>query len=128
MRALRAKGWRAVAALLSQAACAAATGSGAAWTLADVASTLDQAAGAADQGADPAVDVAAQDVAAQDVGADVGADLAAPVQTSGAQTKPALAAATFSQVVDSTGAQVAPSDLQGHWTVLWFYPAASTIG
>jgi hypothetical protein len=34
----------------------------------------------------------------------------------------------FTEVVDSTGASVSPDDLKGHWSVLWFYPMASTGG
>lgn len=34
----------------------------------------------------------------------------------------------FTQVADSTGTAVGPADLIGHWTVMWFYPAAGTSG
>ena len=47
--------------------------------------------------------------------------------TSGLQPKP-LALPEFTQVVDSAGQSVGKSDLVGHYTVLWFYPAASTGG
>jgi hypothetical protein len=39
-----------------------------------------------------------------------------------------VALPAFSQVVDSSGAGVSPDDLKGHWSVLWFYPMASTGG
>jgi hypothetical protein len=31
-------------------------------------------------------------------------------------------------VLDNTGAAVDVASLQGHWTVVWFYPAAQTAG
>ena len=34
----------------------------------------------------------------------------------------------FSRVKDHNGALVSPDALLGHWTVLWFYPRASTAG
>lgn len=45
-------------------------------------------------------------------------------------TPPAVAKGppTFSHVVSRTGNPVAPGDLLGHPTVLWFYPAAATGG
>lgn len=109
--------------LLGLVACGAPTSGGAAWTLADTAAAPDEATGPAVQDADSGPDLATEDAAAE-----LGAEVAAPVQTTGAQVSPALPAPSFSQVVDSAGAPVAASDLQGHWTVLWFYPAASTIG
>lgn len=35
---------------------------------------------------------------------------------------------SFSAVKDTTGKLASASTLQGQWTVLWFYPAASTFG
>jgi hypothetical protein len=35
---------------------------------------------------------------------------------------------SFSGVLDHTGATVKPSDLTGHWTVMWFFPFAGTPG
>ena len=35
---------------------------------------------------------------------------------------------SFSGVLDHTGAAVKPSDLTGHWTVMWFFPMAGTPG
>ena len=97
----------------------------------DVATTPDAAQGedtVADAAADAAVEVAAADVTAEDVAVDVAQDVKKSVKTIGAQVNPPLAAPTFTQVVDTTGAKVTPDALQGHWTVLWFYPAASTAG
>lgn len=38
------------------------------------------------------------------------------------------ALASFAGVVDSTGAAVMADVATGHWSVFWFYPAASTSG
>ena len=103
---------------------AASDGSGA-----DVASAPDAAADAALEIAQadvPAAEVA-EDVAA-DIAVDVAPDVKQPVKTVGGLVNPPLAPPTFLKVVDSTAAKVTPDALQGHWTVLWFYPAASTAG
>jgi len=47
---------------------------------------------------------------------------------SGLAAPPDKGVPEFSGVLDSTGTAVAPSALQGKWTVLWFYPAAQTSG
>lgn len=71
----------------------------------------------------PVVDTAATEDAAPDVAQDT-----KPLKLNGALVNPPLDPPTFTKVVDSTGAKVSPDALQGHWTVLWFYPAASTAG
>ena len=46
-----------------------------------------------------------------------------------AQTAPAgKGLPSFVKVVDSSGAAVGPAALKGKWTVIWFYPAASSFG
>jgi hypothetical protein len=89
--------------------------------------------------ADSAADVAdaedawaAQDAAdSQDASApqDIGdAQDAAPYVYFGNQPKVAKGLPSFTQVVESTGNPVTSAALLGHWTVLWFYPAAQTTG
>jgi len=39
-----------------------------------------------------------------------------------------VALPAFSSVLDSSGDARTPADLQGHPTVIWFYPAAGTFG
>ena len=49
----------------------------------------------------------------------------------GLNGKPASEALPFpeiSEVVDTTGTAVAKTAVAGKWTVIWFYPAASTFG
>lgn len=48
--------------------------------------------------------------------------------TSGEYKKPGNFAPDFLKVVDSSGKAVSKSELLGHWTVIWFYPAAMTSG
>ena len=48
--------------------------------------------------------------------------------TSGEYKKPGNFAPDFLKVVNSTGKAVSKSELPGHWTVIWFYPAAMTSG
>ena len=76
-----------------------------------------------------AADVALTDDVADDAAQDIAQDVKVPVTMVGGQVDPPLAPiAKFTKVVDSTGAKMTPDALQGHWTVLWFYPAASTAG
>jgi hypothetical protein len=67
-----------------------------------------------------AVDTAAVDTAPADVATKL-------PNTKGLQPDP-LALPAFAHVVDSSGAAVSDQDLLGHYTVLWFYPAAGTSG
>lgn len=71
-----------------------------------------------------AADSAPSDVAADSAPGDGAAKLPA---TKGLQLEP-LALPAFAHVVDSSGAAVSDQDLLGHYTVLWFYPAAGTSG
>lgn len=56
------------------------------------------------------------------------ADAAKPLPNTNGLQVPPLALPEFTQVVDSTGQSVSKDELLGHYTVLWFYPAASTGG
>ena len=40
----------------------------------------------------------------------------------------ALPLPSLAQVHDEKGNAIAREDVLGHWTVLWFYPAAATPG
>lgn len=125
----------ALVALLGLIACGSTVSSGGGGTVAkDTVNGADVAL-AADAEADVAADdiaaddVAADDVAAEDVAQDIAPDIKQPVKTHGALVNPPLEPiAALTKVVDSTGAKMTPDALQGHWTVLWFYPAASTAG
>ena len=121
-------GLLALAALLGHVACGSTTSSGGSGAVVsnDAATSGDIAS--ADAAEDAAVDVAADDVAVEDVQLDAAPDVKQPVKTVGALVNPPLDAPLFTKVVDSTAAKVTPDALQGHWTVLWFYPAASTAG
>lgn len=66
--------------------------------------------------------------AAADAGADVASQQPLPADLHGVPPDVTKPLAAFAQVVDSAGAQVTADALQGHWTVLWFYPAAQTSG
>lgn len=124
---------------LLTAGCAASGATGAVPPLAAGQDAVDAEAtdlAAADA---PAADSAPADVAASDAEpgdaqpadlqtADASADAAKPLPaTKGLQLEP-LALPEFSQVVDSSGQPVSKAQLLGHYTVLWFYPAASTGG
>ena len=121
-------GLLALAALLGHVACGSTTSGGGNGAVVshDAATSGDIAS------ADAADDAAADDVAVEDIQPDVAIDAAPdvtqPVKTVGALVNPPLDAPLFTTVVDSTAAKVTPDALQGHWTVLWFYPAASTAG
>ena len=135
-------GLLALAALLGHVACGSTTAAGGgntaiakdAITANDIAETLDAAADAALDTAPPdaAADIAQTDAVAEDAAPDAALDVAQDVKTAvktvGGLVLPPLAPPTFTKVVDSTGVTVTPDALQGHWTVLWFYPAASTAG
>ena len=87
----------------------------------DVAGQPDETASVDTAGVDAApVDTAAVDAAPTDVATKLPA-------TKGLQPEP-LALPAFAHVVDSSGAAVSDQDLLGHYTVLWFYPAAGTSG
>ncbi len=74
-------------------------------------------------------DVAAADVAAADVAEDAaGADTCVALATSGEPPEKTVAAPTFSDVLTHEGVGADPAALKGKWTVMWFYPAASTAG
>lgn len=115
--------WIASAVLgLALIACGAQT-AGAPWSPQDSAAAADVAP-AADAPEAPADLAAAEEVASPDV-VEVASTL--PPITGGYLHSP-LPLPTFTHVVDSTGAAVTPDMLVGHWTVMWFYPAASTAG
>ncbi len=118
----------AVVALLGHVACGSTAGSGGGGAV-----VAHDAATSGDSATTDAADNAAADaVAAEDIQPDIALDAAPdvkqPVKTVGALVNPPLDAPLFTKVVDSTAAKVTPDALQGHWTVLWFYPAASTAG
>ena len=121
-------GWLGVLAWLGLVACgSAAAGGGGSAAVQDVAQDSAAVADTAAGDAPAVADVAAADVQ-PDVAVDTGQDVKKPVKTIGALVNPPLDPPTFSKVVDVTGAKVTPDALQGHWTVLWFSPAASTAG
>ena len=129
--------WLAVVGFALHAGCGATAGTGGGGGVA----LKDAGAGDALVAIDTASDLAAADEAAgvdvaedvaQDVAEDVAPDVAQDVQTvpntNGEYLQPPLDAPAFTKVVDFQGAKVTPDALQGHYTVLWFYPAASTAG
>lgn len=79
-----------------------------------------------------AVDIgrAPQDTASSDTSSPLDAapdiDLSVTISASKAPTNKPLP--QFAKVQDTTGAFRKPADLLGKWTVIWFYPAASTFG
>lgn len=104
---------------------------------AEVTSTADTAVAAVDANTG-AQDAAAADAESADGGpADTGTPDVAAVDTAvadaklpktwGLQVTP-VPVPTFTQVVDSAGQPVSQDDLMGHYTVVWFYPAAQTSG
>lgn len=143
MKAGRSMAW---AAAFGLAACAGAAGgagagagpgdaAGADTKLSEIA---EETSGAADvaaadvAGADEAAgaEVAGSDVAGSDVagGEDAAADAGEKPSISGLYVDPPLAPPVFSKVIADNNVPVTSADLQGHYTVLWFYPAAGTIG
>lgn len=83
---------------------------------ADTAVTADAALGP-----EVAVDVASAPDAAKDV-------IKAKPNTTGLYKEPGQFPPDFVQVKNSDGTVVSKADLLGHWTVMWFYPAALTSG
>ena len=74
--------------------------------------------------AGPADVVASVDAAPQQL-----ADIAKPkIEISALDAPPGKGLPSFSGVKDSAGALVKPADLKGKWTVIWFYPLASSFG
>lgn len=137
-------GWRRglalVALAVGVAACAASVGNGGSGSAADANATADgglvadagvggseDAAG--DIGSSETVELdSAQADSAQQDSAQADTKPVAP-QTNGEYLDPPLdAPPEFVKVKDTTGAYVAQDALYGHYTVLWFYPAASTAG
>ena len=55
-------------------------------------------------------------------------DTGVPMNLVGQPPPQAKGLPSFSGVEDHTGAKVKPSDLLGHWTVMWFFPMAGTPG
>lgn len=88
---------------------------------AETAADNDVAAEVADAAAEVAADTAAAEVATADV-------VKPKPFTNGTLKEPGDFAPEFSKVVASDGQAVSKADLMGHWTVLWFYPAAQTSG
>ena len=133
---------RAKAALLAVsmagvAACAAsAGGGGGTFVSADAAG--DSAATKADGNATTDTQAADDAVAMVDTLADIAEDAAPDVAPDVVKTPPKVngeyldtpldAPPQFAKVKDTTGAYASEDALLGHYTVLWFYPAASTAG
>lgn len=127
----------ALLAALLLSACAAQSPGTAAGPIVDAAAAKDSAADTQLAETTPESDVAGQpgDTASADAApVDTAAVDAAPTDvatklpaTKGLQPEP-LALPAFAHVVDSSGAAVSDQDLLGHYTVLWFYPAAGTSG
>lgn len=119
--------------IVPDAANAAETGqaadAAAAEVLADLAADMAAGSGDAPMADAEVVPVADAEVETKaDVAKDSAAADVAKLKTNGALVNPPLDPPSFSKVVDSSGAKVSPDVLQGHWTAMWFYPAASTAG
>ncbi len=124
---------------LWSSACAAQTAPGASLPAGQAQATADTAAADSAAAADgSAVDSQVAEAAGTEVAPDTdladtqpgdsSADTAKALpETHGLQVPP-LPLPEFTQVVDSTGKSVTDQELLGHYTVLWFYPAASTGG
>lgn len=119
--------------------CAAAPSAGGGNPAQDAAATAEigasaEVAGDVPAAAETVADAAKPEVAetAAETAAEVVAEASAPdvakPNTTGEYKDPGDFAPDFVKVVDSTGASVAKADLQGHWTVMWFYPLAMTSG
>ena len=103
-------------------AAAQADGAGAAATEEDTATaSMDSGATTEDAGS-------AHDMGSQDSGATPTPDVAEPPQITALDAPPNKGLPTFSAVKDTTGTLAKADTLKGQWTVLWFYPAASTFG
>ncbi len=90
-------------------------------TVADTSATVD--------GSTAGAETAAETAGAADTAEVAAVDVAKPKPaTTGTQKEPGNFAPDFTKVVASTGQPVSKADLLGHWTVLWFYPAAQTSG
>ena len=85
------------------------------------ATASDVVTDAADPDAALAVDVASADAGGA-------ADTCVALATSGAPPEKTVAAPTFSDVLTHEGVGADPAALKGKWTVMWFYPAATTAG
>lgn len=90
--------------------------------------TETAAGGDAMPDSDPADGLPGDGQAADTQVADSSADAAKPLPNTNGLQVPPLPLPEFTQVVDSTGQSVSKDELLGHYTVLWFYPAASTGG
>lgn len=126
-----------IAMLLAMPACAGSSATPAATTVYDAAATATDS-GQAESDTAAATDVATtEDTASQDTSLPPPQDagpVAAPdaikpvVQITANDAPPGKGLPQFVAVKDSTGALVKADDLKGKWTVIWFYPAASTFG
>ena len=102
--------------------------------IADIVEVLDDAVADADvpvqpdtstPGGDTVPDVIPDTQPSPDLASD---GSALPEGLTGVAPEGETALATYTQVVDQTGATVLPDHLVGQWSVLWFYPVAGTKG
>lgn len=134
------RGLALVALAVGVAACAASAGNGGSGSATDAKLAADGGL-TADAGVVGAEDAAGDLATAETVELDSAQPDSTPQDIAQADTKPAApqtngeyldppldAPPEFVKVKDTTGAYAAQDALYGHYTVLWFYPAASTAG